>query len=175
MASSDPIPAELTQGTTLSATVRGGDYPAQTYTGACVFHDGQTRVTATVTASGSDFLVALTKTQTADMRPGAWTWQAFASLGDARYELDSGLIVIRPDIATDQTPPFDSRSPARKMLARYNEMMGDPTFVKSLAPEQIAEMERVRKQAEWDVKREDDAAKLKAGNYPTRKVMVRFI
>lgn len=174
MASSDPIPAQITQGTTLSATVACGDYPATTYTGACVFYDGASRITATVVASGLDYLVSLTATQTASMRCGAWTWQAFASLGAERVELDKGLVVIAPDLVQNQTPPYDARSPARKMLAQYNELLTNAAFIKTIPPDQIAELERVRKQAEWDVKREDDAAKLKAGGYPTRKILTRF-
>jgi hypothetical protein len=174
MSQTEPIPAELTQGTNLAATVNGGDYPATSYTGALTLHDGTSRVTGTVTASGSDYLCTLTTTQTAAMRPGVWTWQLFVSSGSTRQLLDSGIIKILPDLAENQIPAYDSRSASRKMLETFNKLMGDANYVKTLAPEQIAEMERVRKQAEWDVKREDDAAKLKAGGYPTRKILTRF-
>jgi len=174
MAQTDPIPARLTQGTNLAATVSSTDYPASSYTGAGSFFNGTTRVAATVTASGGDYIVTLTTTQTAAMTPGAWGWQVFATSGSVRQLLDEGTIIIAPDLAANQVPAYDSRSTARIMLEKYNKLMSDGAYVKTLAPEQIEAMERVRKQAEWDVKREDDAIALKAGGYPTRKIFTRF-
>lgn len=168
------IPANHTQGTTLSAYVPGGDYPATAYTGTCYFHDGQTKVTATVTADGDDYAVTLTSTQTASMRPGVWSWQAFASATGVRYEIGRGQIIIEQDLSVNQTPPHDPRSTPRRLYEQLSEMLARPEFVKTLAPDQIAELERVRKQAQWDIKREDDAAKLKAGGYPSRKIFTRF-
>lgn len=175
MASTDPIPAKLVQGTNLAATVNGGDYPATSYTGSAVFYNGTTRVNATVAASSADYLVTLTTTQTAAMAPGAWGWQVFVSSGSNRILLDEGTILVQPDLAANQIPGYDSRSPARIMLEKYNKLMTDAAYVKTLAPEQIEAMERIRKQAEWDVKREDDNIALKSGGYPTRKIFTRFV
>jgi hypothetical protein len=35
-------------------------------------------------------------------------------------------------------------------------------------------LERIMKSLQWDVKREEDAEKLKRGGYPTRKIFTRF-
>jgi len=169
-----PIPAEIVQGCTLTGTVDAGDYPATAWTGAAVFYSADQRFAANVAADGADYSVSLTAAQTAQMVPGAYSWQAFASSGADRHLLASGVLRVLPDMAAEPSAAGDQRSFARRMLQSYNELFLNVSFVKTLQPDQIEQLERVRKQLEWDVKREDDAERLKAGGYPTRKIFTRF-
>lgn len=169
------IPAELVQGCTLDATIQGGDYPASGgWSLAVVFYCVALRVSATVAADGADFSVTLTAEQTLGFTPGAVSYQAFASKDGARHHVESGVVRILPDLNAVEGQSLDPRSFARRMLESYNQLFLNVSFVKTLQPDQIAELERVRKQLEWDVKREDDAERLRAGGYPTRKIFARF-
>lgn len=170
------IPAELVQGCTLEATIQGGDYPANDgWSLAVVFYSKATRVSASVAADGADFTVTLTAAQTSEIQAGAVSYQAFASKDGERHHVESGVVRILPDFNAVQGQSLDQRTYARRQLESYNELFLNVSFVKTLQPDQIAELERVRKQLEWDVKREDDAEKLRAGGYPTRKIFTRFV
>ncbi len=170
------IPAELVQGCTLDATIQCGDYPASGgWSLAVVFYCAAKRISASTSASGADFAVTLTSAQTAELPAGAVSYQAFASKDGARHHVESGVVRILPDFNAVEGQSLDQRSYARRQLQSYNELFINVTFVKTLQPDQIAELERVRKQLEWDVKREDDAERLRAGGYPTRKIFTRFV
>ena len=113
------------------------------------------------------------------MFAGLFAWQAYVSKGVSpnveRHCIGSGQTTVTPDFSQVQTPPIDPRSPARRMLANMNELLGNANFIKQLTPEQIESLAMTRKHFDWDVKREADAEKLKAGGYPTRKIFTRFV
>lgn len=169
------VPSEIIAGTTHEWEASHSDYPSSTYTLTYVFYSSRQRFTVTGVASGSGWTVTLTNASTATWYPGAFAWQAFTSKSGARHAVASGRMIVLPDVADDNTPPTDAESYAARQLKTYTDMMKNESFVKTLAPEQIAELERVRKQFEWDVKRERDAAKLQFGEAGhTRKILTRF-
>lgn len=171
------VPFEITQGTTVAWSVLLSDYSAASgYTLAYTFFSERQRLTVSGTQSGNGWTVTLSKANTSSLFAGPISWQAFVSDSGAtvRYKVAEGVAIVRPDLSVDQPVPLDPRTHARKMLETYNAMLSNLAFVKTLQPEQIGELERVRKQFEWDVKREDDAEKLRAGGYPTRKIFTRF-
>ena len=171
------VPASIVQGTTHEWSVVDSDYSATAgYTLAYIFRSSRQSQLLAGTTSGSGWDVVLTKTITAALYPGVFSWQCFVtnSGGTERHLLASGVLDVIADASVTQTPALDARSVARRRLESLNDMLCSSTFVKSLLPEQIESLERVRKQAEWDVKREQDAEKLRAGGYPTRNILVRF-
>lgn len=171
------VPYEIVQGTTVSWSAENSEYPATSgYVLTYVFRSARQDYTITGSASGGGWTVTLPKATTAAMYPGVFAWQAFIrdSGSTVRYDVASGIIDVKPDLAATQTPPIDARSPARKRLDAFNDLLTTPAFIKTLEPGQISELELIRKQAEWDVKREADAEKLRAGGYPTRKILTRF-
>ena len=170
------MPAEIIQGTTHSWDVTDADYPPSAWTLSYVFYTDRQRVSVAGVQSGGGWSVTLTKSTTSTMYADAFAWQAFVenSGGTVRHAIASGVLFVKPDVAANQLPPLDPRSHARVMLEKYNAMFANEAFVKTLLPEQIEALERVRKQFEWDVKRETDAEKLRAGGYPTRKIFTRF-
>lgn len=173
----DSVPFEITQGTTVAWSVLLSDYSAAAgYTISYTFYSERQRLTVSGTQSGSGWTVTLSKTNTSALYAGPISWQAFVADAGAtvRYVVASGVAIIHPDLSVDQPVPHDPRTHARKMLEQYNAMLSNMAFIKTLQPEQIVELERVRKQFEWDVKRQDDAEKLRAGGYPTRKIFTRF-
>lgn len=171
-------PAEITQGTTHAWAVESSDYPPSGgYTLSYAFaSERQTQTVDGVQATAGSWTVTLTKAITAALFPGYVSWQAFISNAGAtaRYEVASGVMVVKPDMAATSPVDFDPRTHARKQLEKYNAMLSDMSVIKVLDPSQIEALERIRKQMEWDVKRQDDAEKLRAGGYPTRKIFTRF-
>lgn len=175
--SAQSVPASIVQGTTHEWTVTESDYsPAAGWTLAYVLRSSRQSQTVAGVQSGASWDVTLTKAITAALYPGVFSWQAFVTDagGTERHLIASGVLDVLPDVSATQQPPHDARSVARKRLESLNDMLSSSAFVKTLLPEQIESLERVRKQAEWDVKREADAEKLRAGGYPTNKILVRF-
>ena len=170
------VPAEITQGTTQSWDVVLSDYVPSEWTLSYTFFSDRQRVSATCTPTASGWNVTLSKTTTAGMYPGVFAWQAFVLnlTGTIRHNVATGATYVLPDLSVDQTPPHDPRTHAQRMLDQYSAMMLNEAFIKTLLPEQIEALERVRKQFEWDVKRQKDAEKLRAGGYPTRKIFARM-
>jgi hypothetical protein len=100
-------------------------------------------------------------------------WQAFVTKASDRYAIDSGSLVVVADLAT-ATTAATAQSSARKRLAIYQAMTENVAYIKTLPPESMEALERIMKSLQWDVKREEDAEKLKRGGYPTRKIFTRF-
>lgn len=171
-------PAQITQGTTHAWTVESSDYPPSgSYTLSYAFTSERQSVSVSGAQTGaSSWRVTLSKSITSGLFPGYMSWQAFISNSDAtaRYLIADGVMLVVADLSTTQPIPTDPRTYARKQLQKYNEMLADMSVIKSLDPSQIESLERIRKQLEWDVKRQDDAEKLRAGGYPTRKIFTRF-
>ena len=171
------VPAELVQGTSHEWLVSYSDIPTSGHTLTYVFRSANQRLTVSgVAQTPQAWKVKLTPDFTAQMDAGFFKWQAFIedSGGSIRINIGEGGLRVQQNLAIEQPNEPDPRSYATKQLERYNAMLSDMTLVKTLDAGQIAELERIRKQLECDVKREKDAEKLKAGGYPTRKIFTRF-
>jgi hypothetical protein len=169
------IPLHITQGTTVEWEESHDDYPASTWTATCIIRSEKTSLVATATASGDDFEFALTATQTAALYPGSYEVQIFVAKGAERYLHDSGYVQILPDLAVSQPLTIKGDSPARQRYNNYVALLLNEAYVKTLDPDQLAALEQAVKRLEWDLKREDDAEKLKRGDNVTRKIYTRFI
>lgn len=164
-------PVEIVQGTGYSWTREFGEYDSS-YTLTYELRGLTSTLTVTGTPSTS-WSISITPTQSAALVSGPYVWQAFVSKGSDRFVVDSGSLIVTADLGASTTA--ESRTPARRRLAIYRAMLENVAYIKTLAPESIEALERVMKSLEWDVKREEDAEKLKRGGYPTRKIFTRFI
>jgi hypothetical protein len=76
---------------------------------------------ATATSNGSTFIVNVTPTQTAAMKAGQYSYQAFVTKTDVKILVDSGDVLVSPNLAeikTDST--HDSRSGVKRTLDNIN-------------------------------------------------------
>jgi hypothetical protein len=164
-------PTEIVQGTVYSWSRAFGDYDA-TYTLTYEIRGLSSTLTLTGTP-GTGWAVAISAAQSAALVAGPYVWQAFASKATDRFVLDTGSLVVVADLATSATAAI-AQSSARKRLAVYQAMAENVAYIKTLSPDQMEALERIMKSLQWDVKREEDAEKLKRGGYPTRKIFTRF-
>ena len=170
-------PFRFTQGESVAWTMPAPDAyrPGDGWTAKAGLYStrGSLEVEATATAGG-DYAFALTASQTAALLPGPFRFQAEATKAGQRAVVESGTILVDPDASTAQVLAMSATSPARQRHAVYMGMITDPAVVKTLLPEQITEMEQAIKRLEWDIKREDDAEKLKRQTNVSRKIYTRF-
>ena len=164
-------PVEVVQGTVYSWTRDFGDYDS-TYTLTYEIRGLSSTLTITGVAT-TVWTLTISAAQSAALVAGPYVWQAFASKASDRYVVDSGTLVVVADLATSSTATT-AQSSARKRLAVYQAMAENVAYIKTLAPESMEALERIMKSLQWDVKREEDAEKLKRGGYPTRKSFTRF-
>jgi hypothetical protein len=164
-------PTEIVQGTVYSWSRAFGDYDSS-YALTYEFRGLSSTLTVTGTA-GASWAVAITAVQSAALVAGPYIWQAFVSKGSDRYVIDSGSAVVVADLGAGSATTA-AQSSARKRLAAYQAMSENVAYLKTLTPESMESLERIMKSLQWDVKREEDAEKLKRGGYPTRKIFTRF-
>lgn len=166
-------PVDIVQGTTAEWERGFGDYSPSSYSCVYEIRGVSSSLTVTGVAGADEWTLTITAAQSAALAAGAYAWQAFVQSNTERHLIDSGALTVTADLATTPTP-LDKRSHARRMLENLNAMLENQAYVKTLPADQFEQMTKVRKQYEWDVKREEDAEKLKRGGYPTRKVFTRF-
>ncbi len=111
-------PTEVRAGDTWAWTITLSDYPATTWTlkYALVKRGGGVQKTITATASGANHAVAVAKSTTAGYAAAVWDWVASVTDGTSRYTVDSGALLVLPDIEA-ATSGYDARSHAVKTLA----------------------------------------------------------
>lgn len=71
-------------------------------------------INLTATASGDDHLISLTAVTTAAYTAGEYWYQAYVTKGAERYQVETGSIVIKENLAASAT--FDGRSHVKKVL-----------------------------------------------------------
>ena len=160
------------------------DYPATDWTlGYTLFKSG-TRITFTASASGSDHLVTLAAATTAGYTAGRYDWVAAVTKGAERYQVDSGVVQILPNVATISAG-YDGRSHARKMLDAIEATLEGSATASELSLVQAAlgdrrmqhdpsALRQLRRDYAAQVAAEDLAAARAAGSYKSGLVQVRF-
>lgn len=69
----------------------------------------------TASASGADHLVTVAASVSALWAAGDYKWVSWAEKGTERFTVASGVLTVRPNLAT-QVAGYDTRTHARKML-----------------------------------------------------------
>ena len=172
-------PTRIVQGTTASWLRPYGDtYPADGWQLVYAIRGGnpQTVLTVTTTDSptNSSWLATIPASTTAGWEPGNYLWQLTATKDATVLLLDSGVITVDRNFATQHAVDVDTRSPARKLLDYLNQTLSNAAYLKTLQPQELSDLIMRRKYVEWDVKREEDAEKVKRGEGARRKIYTRF-
>jgi hypothetical protein len=110
------IPSQLTVGESASWKWSDTTFPADTWTLVYVLVSAGNKITITAVASGSDHLVELSSTTSADYKAGDYSYQAHVSNGSGqRYKVAEGVLTIAVDFA-EQSRGHDGRSHVKKVL-----------------------------------------------------------
>jgi len=70
----------------------------------------------TAIANGADHSIVLSATQTAALYEGDHWWQSYATKGAERFDVGSGQINVKNDLAFIQAGQYDGRSHVKKVL-----------------------------------------------------------
>jgi hypothetical protein len=166
-----PIPLAIQQNTTVYLALPYGTKKGDEYGYKLILSNGSASVTKT---SGAGQFT-LTAAETLGMSVGRWAFFFYAINGDESLLLQKGYFDVEQD-PTVTNPDFDPRSDSKKMLDSYNALLTNAAYIKTLDPATLAELEAFRKQLVWDVKREEDAEKLKRSITPRgNKLYARFV
>ena len=177
------IPSTLRAGDTLSATWSDPDHPATAgWVLRLTLINSAARYQANAAASGADHVLTVPAGTTTAWAPGTYTWAVDATLAGARATVASGTVQVLPDLAAATT--YDTRSPYRKALEAAEAAlathgaraylqaieMGERKQTFTSPGDFLAFISRLR----LEVRREDDADRLRQGLHPRNKLLVRF-
>ncbi len=167
-------PLEITQGTTVEWTVTSELYPAPSYAATFTMVSRMGSLAVVATADGTAYNFALTPAQTAALQPGAYEYTIRVTDGTDTHVVESGRIYVAADVSAAQPIEVNGASLTRQRRDHYVALLSNESFVKTLEPGRIAEMEDMIRRLDWDLKREQDEEKAKRGINTTRKLYVRF-
>lgn len=186
MAQSVPTrePASVTAGDTVSWSKSLGDYPASaSWVLKYRLINAAGKIDITAAASGADHLVSVSAATTAGWAAGSYTWQSYVTKGADRHTVETGTLVIKPDLAA-QAGGFDTRSASRKTLDLLDQAMVEHGSKAWTQEYEIAgrrmkfvsavDFMKFRSQVVAEVGREEAAERLAAGLPVKSKVLVRF-
>jgi len=109
-------PTEITAGDTWTWSRSLSDYLASdSWTLSYALVNVDNLITITATADGDDHLVEVAAATTAGYAPGSYNWQAYVIKSGERYQVDSGVLEVKPNFA-EQTAGYDGRSHVKKVL-----------------------------------------------------------
>ena len=158
------------------------DYPASAWTLTYYFRNAAARFDVTATADGSHYAVTVAKANTG--KPAGWyDWVAMASSATERFEVGSGRVEILPDWSAATT--LDGRSFARQMLEAIEAALlarattDQLDLVNATLADRGIQRDKgglilLRSQFMSEVKREEHAAALAAGQGGKNRLLVRF-
>lgn len=107
-------PTQLRAGDTWSWSRSFSDYPAGTWTLAYSLLNSSGKISITAAADGTDYLVTVAASSTANYTAGTYSGVARVTSGAESYTVWQGSIEVLPNLAA--APSFDDRTHARKML-----------------------------------------------------------
>lgn len=111
------VPSKFAVGESLSWEKSFSLYPASVWSLTYYFRGAGTGFDAVASADGTDFLIVVAASVTAEMSPGRYSFQAFVASGGKRVQVDAGdVTVIRDLAALAADDSFDNRSQVKKTL-----------------------------------------------------------
>lgn len=169
------VPLDFIQGTTVSWVESFPSYPSPDWTAKIVIRNAGTKVECVADPDGQDgHKFTMTASSTANLNAGHYEYALAVSKGNERYVVDQGRLVVLPDIAADQPQGVAGKSPVRTRYEFYQDLLTNESFVKTLDPGRIEELEMAMRRMEWELKREADAERARRGLNTTRKLYARF-
>lgn len=176
----------LTAGDTLNFTAVVEDYPA-TEGWTLIYRlaprsGAGTAFTITASASGSDYLVQVAASTTANWVAGYYTWSAYVEKAGEVYTVSRGQLQIRA-ASSNMAAGVDDRTHARKTLDAIRAVIEGRASLdqqeytianRSLKRTPMADLLRLRSIYESEVRAEEAAERLNAGLPAGGKLQVRF-
>ncbi|ARV17484.1 hypothetical protein AEP_00524 [Curvibacter sp. AEP1-3] len=157
------------------------EYPAtEGWELSYVLINGTSKITVIGTASGSDHLITVAATTTADWVPGDYTWRARVSKSGEVYTVGSGTFKVQSSFSA---ATLDARTHARRVLANIEAYLEDGANLtaanytiagRSLQRIPMAELLALRDRYRAEVARETAANLIARGMGDPRRVFVRF-
>lgn len=124
-------PTTIYAGDTLTWTRTLADYPAPEWVLTYSLVQLGSAITIVAAAAGTDHLVYVPATETANYVPGDYTWSAFVSdalTGLVRHTVERGAMTVQPNPAAGG---YDTRSDPQIILDNINAYLKDPQNIKA--------------------------------------------
>jgi len=177
-------PTVVVAGDTLTWQRSLADYPAGTWTLKYRLINSAGKFDITATASGTDHLVSVSSTTSANYTAGDYAWTAWVEKTGERHTVGSGTITVKPNYAA-LSAGTDSRTSAARIVAQLTAAYETYTESNGLVSEYEIAGRRVkyRSAAEilaqlnfWEARviKEKKAERIAAGLGGGGKVLVRF-
>ena len=159
------------------------DYPAPDWVLTYFFRNATHYFDVVAVADGAAHAVSVAKATTAPRVAGEYDWIAVVTSATERHEIGRGRLTVLPDFSAEAA--LDTRSHARFMLAAVEAVQKgrattdqldviEATFADHGVKRSEGELNKLRSQYLGEVRREDEAAALRAGGPSRRRVLVRF-
>lgn len=155
--------------------------PASGWTLSYVLINSAGKIEFSATADGVDFLVDEAAADTASHAAGVYSWFAYVSNDPDRFEVGTGTVEVRPDLAAAAV--LDTRSHARKVLEAIEAVLERRATKdqeeysiegRSLKRTPIADLVKLRDRYRAEVDSEIAAERLAQGLGTGRKILTRF-
>lgn len=158
------------------------DYPASAWTLVYYFRNASAHFDITASADGDAYAVTVAKASSGKA-PGWYDWIAVVSSATERHEVDRGRLEILPDYATAAV--LDGRSTARRILEAIDALIlgrasADQvdTVAAALGDRSLARDRAMlltyRDRFRAEVRREEDAERIRQGLGARNRVLTRF-
>ena len=107
------VPKTITAGDSIDWLITLDDYPASdSWVLTYYLVNSSAQITLAAIASGDDHAITKTAAGTAAYSPGDYAYQGYVAKGTDRWLVESGLITVLPNFAT-QTTGYDARNEFR--------------------------------------------------------------
>ena len=175
-------PSEIIAGDTLKFKKSLSDYPAATWTLTYYLVKTSIQITFAGTADGTDHLISVANTTTANWTAGIYKWESYISKTGERYKIARGTIEIKPNLAA-QTAGYDARSHVKKVLDALDSLLEGKASrdvmnitiggqsISKLTPD---ELRRWRNEYRSHYQAEIEKENIKNGKSSKRKVLMKL-
>lgn len=178
------VPDTVTAGDTISWKITLADYPADdSWVLKYRLINAAGKFDITATADGADHLVSVAAATSAGYTAGTYSYQAYVEKGTDRYTVDTGSIVVKPNLAA-QSAGYDNRSIARKTLDAIETALvahGSKAWTqeysiagRTMKFRSVGEFMAFRSKMQQEVRAEEAAERIARGESAGNKLFVRF-
>lgn len=178
-------PERLRAGDTLTWLKTLGDYPASD---GWVLHyrliNATAKIDITASASGANHLVIVAAATTAAYVAGDYAWTSWVTSGSERYTIEQGRVTVDVDLAAVSAAGYDLRSNSKKTLDLVDAAMlahGSNAWTQEyefsgrrMKFKSVGDFLAFRSKLQAEVRAEEAAERIRNGERPRNKLLVRF-
>lgn len=138
----------------------------------------------TAAADGAEHLVTVSAATSALYAAGDYTWVSWVTKTTERASISEGRVTIFPDLAAVTAPGYDSRTTAKKTLDLVDAAMlahGSMAFAQEyefanrrMKFKTVSDFMAFRSRLQAEVRAEESAERIRNGERPRNKLLVRF-